>query len=134
MHQITTLSHADAARIVEAIRAELERQGKGAAIAVVDEHGELLAFLRTDGCRLPSITIAINKAFTAAREQSETRSLGQRSREEGFPLTNFGELRYVGWGGGVPILFEGQVIGAVGVSGLPEEEDMVLAKLGVGVL
>lgn len=134
MHQITTLSHADAARIVDAIRAELEQQGKGAAIAVVDAHGELLAFLRTDGCRLPSINIAINKAFTAAREQSETRSLGQRSREEGFPLTNFGELRYVGWGGGVPILHDGQVIGAVGVSGLPEEEDMVLAKLGVSVL
>src|SRR5690606_28042310 len=134
MNSHTSLSHQDAARIVGVIQQALEQQGKGAAIAVVDAHGELLAFLRTDGCRLPSINIAINKAFTAAREQSETRSLGQRSREEGFPLTNFGELRYVGWGGGVPILHDGQVIGAVGVSGLPEEEDMVLAKLGVSVL
>jgi glc operon protein GlcG len=57
--------------------------------------------------------------------------LGQSSRTEDFPLTNFGELRYTGWGGGVPIVYEGKVIGAVGVSGLPEEEDMVLAQLGV---
>lgn len=131
MRQLTTLSHADALEIVAAIRAELERQNKGAAIAVVDNHGELLAFLRTDGCPLPSITIAINKAFTAARERSESKTLGQRSREEGFPLTNFGDPRYVGWGGGVPILHNGQVVGAVGVSGLPEDEDVVLAQLGV---
>lgn len=134
MRQLTTLSHADAAQIIAAIQAELERQNKGAAIAVVDNHGELLAFLRTDGCPLPSITIAINKAFTAARERSESKALGQRSREEGFPLTNFGDPRYVGWGGGVPLLHDGQVIGAVGVSGLPEDEDVVLAQLGVKVI
>jgi glc operon protein GlcG len=44
-------------------------------------------------------------------------------------MTNFGDLRYTGWGGGVPLVVEGQVVGAVGVSGLPEEEDMVLAQL-----
>lgn len=46
-------------------------------------------------------------------------------------MTNFGDLRYVGWGGGVPIVVEGQVVGAVGVSGLPEAEDMRLAEIGV---
>jgi len=134
MYQTTQLSHTDALKIVDTIRAELDKDGKGAAIAVVDEHGELLAFVRTDGCRLPSINIAINKAYTAAREQKTSRALGQSSRTDNFPLTNFGELRYVGWGGGVPIVHEGKVIGAVGVSGLPEEEDMVLAQLGVDAL
>jgi glc operon protein GlcG len=131
MYQTTQLSHTDALIIIDAIRVEVERESKGAAIAVVDVHGELIAFVRTDGCRLPSITIAINKAYTAAREQKTSRALGQSSRTEDFPLTNFGELRYTGWGGGVPIVYEGKVIGAVGVSGLPEEEDMVLAQLGV---
>ncbi|MFN8374409.1 MAG: heme-binding protein [Anaerolineae bacterium] len=134
MYQTTQLSHIDAIKIVDTIRAELDKESKGAAIAVVDEHGELLAFVRTDGCRLPSINIAINKAYTAAREQKTSRALGQSSRTDDFPLTNFGELRYVGWGGGVPIVHEGKVIGAVGVSGLPEEEDMVLAQLGVDAL
>ncbi len=134
MHQRFQLSHSDAVRIVDAIRAKLEEQGKGAAIAVVDSQGELLAFLRTDGCKLPSITIAINKAFTAAREQRPSKEIGNSSREKQWPMSNFGDPRYTAWGGGVPILYQNQTVGAVGVSGLPEEEDMVLAALGASLI
>ena len=115
-----------------AVADRLEAEGKGAAVAVVDAHGELLAFLRTDGCPLPSIKIAIGKAFTAARERSESRALGDKARAEDFPLTNFGELGYVGWGGGVPIVVDGAVIGAIGISGLPEADDMELARWAAG--
>ncbi len=73
--------------------------------------------------------IAINKAFTAAREQKETAAIGESSRSSGYPMTNFGDLRYTAWGGGVPIFHHDQVIGAVGVSGLPETEDMELARM-----
>lgn len=131
MHQLTTLSHQDAIHIIATIQAELEARGKGAAVAVVDVYGELLAFLRTDGCKLPSITIAIHKAFTAARERVPSADVGQQSREQPFPMTNFGDLRYVTWGGGLPVLRNGDVIGAVGVSGLVEAEDVELAQLGV---
>jgi glc operon protein GlcG len=134
MYQRYQLSHADALRIVDAIRAELEAGGKGAAIAVADSQGELLAFLRTDGCKLPSITIAINKAFTAAREGKPSRDIGESSRRQNYPMTNFGDLRYTAWGGGVPIFYEGELVGAVGVSGLPEEEDMVLAAMGAKLI
>ncbi len=134
MFQSYQLSHADAMRVIDAIRIELEATQRGAAIAVVDNHGELMAFLRTDGCRLPSITIAQNKAFSAVREQCSSRVIGERSRGEGFPMSNFGDLRYTAWGGGVPIYYEGEVVGAVGVSGLPEEEDMILAALGAAVI
>ena len=128
------LSHADAAGVVSAVRRELERLGKGAAVAVVDAHGELLAFLRTDGCKLPSITIAVNKAFTAARERLASGEVGAASRSQGFPMTNFGDPRYTAWGGGLPIVYRGEVVGAVGVSGLSEEEDIALARLGVKAL
>lgn len=134
MYQRYHLSHTDAAKIIDAIRAELEKQGKGAAIAVCDSQGELLAFLRTDGCKLPSITIAMNKAFTAAREQKPSKEIGNSSREKQWPMTNFGDPRYTAWGGGVPIVYQGQVVGAVGVSGLPEEEDMVLAAMGAALI
>lgn len=134
MYTKSQLSHQDAARIVDAIRAELDKQGRGAAIAVADAHGELLAFLRTDGCKLPSILIAINKAYTAAREQKESWEVGQSSRNDGFPMTNFGDLRYTAWGGGVPIVSGGAVVGAVGVSGLPEQDDMVLARMGAALI
>lgn len=97
----------------------------------MDAHGELLAFLRTGGCKLPSIQIAINKAYTAARERTASRDVGTAARETPFPMTNFGELRYMTWGGGLPVVRDGAVIGAVGVSGLTEDEDVALARLGV---
>ena len=136
MYQQYHLSHSDALRIIQVIQKELEMhpEGRGAAIAVTDAQGELLAFLRTDGCKLPSINIAINKAFTAAREQKESRLIGDSSKADGFPMTNFGDLRYTAWGGGVPLIYQGQVVGGVGVSGLPEAEDMVLARMAANLL
>jgi len=133
MYTQTNLSHADAMQIIELIRDRLDAEGKGAAIAVCDAHGELIAFLRTDGCRLPSINIAINKAFTAVREEKPSRAVGESSRAEGWPMSNFGDLRYTAWGGGVPVRHQGEIVGAIGVSGLPEEEDMVLAALGAAL-
>lgn len=125
------LGYEEARQLVGAVADRLKDEGRGAAVAAVDAHGELVAFLRTEGCPLPSIKIAIQKAFTSARERSESRALGDKAREENFPLTNFGELGYVGWGGGVPIVFDGEVIGALGISGLPETEDMKLARWAV---
>lgn len=130
MQQQFRLTHADALKVLAVIQQQLEQQQKGAAVAVVDEHGELIAFLRTDGCPLASINNAINKAFTAARERKESKDIGHSSRTSGWPLTNFGDLRYIGWGGGVPLKYQGEVVGGVGVSGLPEDEDIVLARLG----
>ncbi len=134
MQTTPTLSYTDALRVLDVIRRKLEEQHKGAAIAIVDTHGELVAFLRTDGCPLPSIHNAINKAFTAARERKPSGAIGQASRTDGFPMTNFGDLRYSGWGGGVPLVWKGTVVGAVGVSGLPQVEDAELAALGAHAL
>lgn len=133
MYTQTNLSHADAMKIIDLIRSRLQAEDKGAAIAVCDRHGELIAFLRTDGCRLPSINIAINKAFTAAREEKPSRVVGEASRVGGWPMSNFGDPRFTAWGGGVPVLYNGEIAGAIGVSGLPEEEDMVLAALGAAL-
>jgi glc operon protein GlcG len=125
------VGYVEARQLVAAVADRLEADGRGAAVAVVDAHGELVAFLRTDTCPLPSIRIAIQKAFTAARERTESRALGDKARAEDFPLTNFGEIGYVGWGGGVPIVVDGEVIGALGISGLPEADDMELARWAV---
>ncbi|HYO89404.1 MAG TPA: heme-binding protein [Candidatus Limnocylindrales bacterium] len=126
----TNLSHTNAMAMLNAVRAELEARHLAAAVAVVDDHGELLAFMRTDGCPLTSITIAQNKALTAARERRDSQAVGTSSREGGWPLSNFGDIRFIGWGGGVPVIVGGRVIGGVGVSGLTEELDIELARLG----
>jgi glc operon protein GlcG len=130
MEQIYSLTQAEAFNILNAVVESLNAEKKAAAVAIVDAHGELLAFMRTDGCRLAAINIAINKAFTSARERCESIKIGNASRSEAFPMTNYGDLRYTAWGGGVPLTYHGQVVGAIGVSGLTGEEDIRFASVG----
>jgi glc operon protein GlcG len=136
MNQQIHLGHTEAQRAIEAIQAELLRRGKAAVIAVADAHGELISLVRLDGAPLASIVIAANKAWTAARERKPTRAIGQAARdpETGFDIAYYGDPRYVGWGGGVPVVMDGSVVGAVAVSGLPELEDMELAAIGVAAI
>ena len=136
MHTTQNLSHLEAQTVITTIATELERRGKTAVIAVSDAHGELLALLRISGAPLPSILIAQNKAFTAARERRASREIGQASRHptDGFDTRYFGDPRYIGWGGGIPVWHEGACVGAVGVSGLAESEDIELAQLGIDAL
>ena len=134
-HQVS-LGHAEAQQAIQAIQAELRRRQRAAVIAVADAHGELIALLRIDGAPLPSILIATNKAWTAARERKPTHDLGQAARhpQTGFDMAYFGDPRYIGWGGGVPVVIDGAVAGAVAVSGLPEQEDMELVQIGVAAI
>jgi len=133
MHQEYHLSRSDSMKIIQVIADKQEKSGKGVAIAVVDDHGDLLAFLRTDGCGLPFIKVAINKAYTAARERNESKAVGEFAKGAGFPVSSLDD-RYTAWGGGIPIFYQGQFVGAVGVSGLTEEEDTALSRLGVKIL
>lgn len=132
MQTLSSISHGEAQQGINAMRTELEHRQKAAVLVVSDAHGELIGMLRLDGAPLSSIQIAMNKAYTAARERQPSREVGVRSRDpqKGFPMTNFGELRFVGWGGGLPVAVNGQVVGAVAVSGLPEVEDEEIAEIG----
>ena len=131
-----TLDDADARAATDVIRQELARRGKTAVIAVVDAHGEILSLLRMTGAPLSSIAIAVNKGFTAARLRRPSGVVGRRSRDPqtGFDISYYGDPRYVGWGGGVPLERDGQVVGAVAVSGLTEAEDEELANLGAAAI
>jgi len=116
---------------VTTIKDELVRQKRAAVIAVVDAHGEALALLRLDGAPLQSVSLALNKAFTAARLDRPSRVLGERIRERGTDIAYYGDLRYCGFGGGLPLHVDGKVAGGVGVSGLSDEEDEALAALAI---
>ncbi len=136
MNQTTTLGHAEAQAAIEIIKTEMLKRGKAGVITVADSHGELIALLRLDGAPLPSIQIASNKAWTAARERKPSRDIGQsvRNPEKGFDIAYYGDPKIVGWGGGLPVLLAGVVVGAVGVSGLPEMEDIELSQMGVDAI
>jgi glc operon protein GlcG len=123
----------EAIKAIAAITAELKKRNLAAVIAVADANGELIALHRLDGSPLAPIKIAANKAWTAARERQPSRDVGQAARhpQTGFDIAYYSDERYIGWGGGLPVIVNGKVVGAVGVSGLPEEVDMELAGIGV---
>jgi len=136
MKNHASLGAADAQLAIQVIQSELAQRGESAVIAVADDHGELVGLLRGDGAPLPSIVIATNKAWTAARERKPSFELGQASRDpqKGFDMAYYGDPRYIGWGGGVPVVVAGTVVGSIAVSGLSQEEDMELAGLGAAAV
>jgi glc operon protein GlcG len=117
----------------QTIEAEILRRGKAGVIAVADAQGELIMLLRMNNAPLPSTVIATNKAFSAARERKPTQLIGQDARDpqNGFDIAYFGDSRFIGWPGGIPVFVDGEVVGSVAVSGFPGEEDVELAKMGI---
>ncbi len=125
------LSLSDVRQILDAARAEAEQRKWNVSIAVVDDGGFLLALERMDGAFPASAEIATRKAWTAAMVRLPTKSLEEMVKERpalvGFP----GQLRVQG---GLPILVEGECVGAVGVSGVASHEDEQVARAGLGAL
>src|SRR4029077_11183776 len=136
MKTLHTIEYSDAKHIIDLIVNKALQMQKAAVIAVSDSHGELIAFARMDGAPVSSIRIAANKAWTAARERKPTKDIGEKVRhpEKGHDIAYYGDPRVVGWGGGLPVWKNGQVVGAVAVSGLSSSEDITLASLGVELL
>ena len=132
MHTKAVLNRDDVARIVAASREEAFRNQWAVTIAVADDGGHPLALERLDGCPQISAYIAADKARTAALGRRETRLYeeminGGRTSFLSVPLPSMLE-------GGVPIIVDGQVIGAVGVSGVKADQDAQVAKAGVAAL
>jgi glc operon protein GlcG len=92
--------------------------------------------MRMDGAPLSAIVIATNKAWTAARERKPSSEVGHAARhpDTGFDIAYYGDPRYIGWGGGLPVAIGGAVVGAVAVSGAPEAVDVEMAALGVAAI
>ncbi len=104
------------------------------AVAVVDTHGELLGFARMDEVSVQAGLLAQNKAYTSARDRQPSGNLGAWARETGKQLSYWTDPKITGFMGGVPIEFEGKVIGAIGISGLAEQDDEQLAMEVLKVL
>jgi uncharacterized protein GlcG (DUF336 family) len=127
--QVTRSIASDGAqRAIAAAAAEARKQGWAVSIAVVDPAGELVAFLRMDGAAFSSVDVSRAKARTAARFRRPTKALDSA-------LTN-GRLALLGvegltpLEGGVPIVINGETVGAVGVSGVTSAQDAQVARAG----
>lgn len=126
---IPTLTFEGARRIAAAAAEEAQRNRWNVSIAVVDEHGELLFFARLDGSHQQSVDISLAKARTAARWRRETKSLQDAVAEGRTVLLAVEGM--IPLEGGVPIIYQGRVIGAVGVSGVTSAQDAQIAAAGI---
>lgn len=136
MYQKDILGVGEARIACEAVIDAVTKQDKGPiAVAVVDDLGELIFFIRMDRSRPVSGYMAINKAYTSARRRINTSALIQM-QQNGVELVNFGDQRLTLVQGGVYIQkSDGTPLGAIGVAGLPGElEDEEYALIGVKAL
>jgi glc operon protein GlcG len=133
MKQQSQLEFDDVKRVVAAAEAHARKNSWAVTIAVVDAGGHLLWLQRLDGAAPISAQIAPAKAHTAA--------LGRRESKIYEDMVNQGRVSFLSapglqglLEGGVPILVDGQVVGAVGVSGVKSFEDAEIANAGIAAL
>jgi uncharacterized protein GlcG (DUF336 family) len=114
-----SISYELAQKMVNAAVAKAQELGVAENVTLLDEGGNLKAFSRMDGAPVPTIEIAQNKAYTAlfgVSTQDFFDSIeGDPSLLAGIPTL----ARVAAWGGGFPIVVNGEVVGAIGVSGAP---------------
>ncbi|EDM71528.1 DNA polymerase III subunit delta' [Roseobacter sp. AzwK-3b] len=133
MMTVKRLDLADAGILLAGARAKASDIGVPMCIAITDEGGNLVAFERMDGGKVTSITIAIDKSFTASGAKKATHEYGTAS-QPGAPAYGIasaisGRLMVVG--GGLPVIVDGDVVGGIGVSSGTPAQDIEVAEAGI---
>ncbi|HMV46314.1 MAG TPA: heme-binding protein [Blastocatellia bacterium] len=125
-----------AKKVIEAVKLEARKlNAPGAAIAVVDDGGNVLALERLDGTFAAGSQISIGKARTAALFKRETKVLEDIVNKGRTAMTALPDSLFTPLQGGVPVMLDGQILGAVGVSGAASaQQDQELAVVGANAL
>ncbi len=129
MRHKPSLTTTDIRQIAAACQAEAQRNGWRVTIAIVDDGGHLL-FLERDGAKISTIDVAIGKARTAAFMQYPSGQLQDRIKDNPQLMA----LNAMPLQGGLPLLFKGECIGGIGVSGVKPEEDEQIGRRGCDLL
>lgn len=133
MLTIKRLSLADAHLLLEGAKARAGQIGVPMCIAITDESGQLIAFERMDGGKITSTVIAQDKAYTAAGAKRTTESYGVAS-QPGSPAYGINSAiggRLLVVAGGLPVIVDGEVVGAIGVSSGTPAQDTECAQAGI---
>ncbi len=126
------LTLADAKRVAAAAAQEAERNGWSVVIAIVDDAGLLVYLERLDGVQPASCDIAQAKARAAAMFRRPTKGLEETVAGGRVALLSLPHITPVE--GGQPLVYEGQIVGAIGVSGVQSFEDGMVARAGAEAL
>ena len=132
----TSLTLEDAKQMLSAAEAKAASLGIPYCIAVVDAGGHLMAFLRQDDALIGSVDLAIDKATTARIFDKETSDLATLA-QSGKPLFGIQESnagKVVIFGGGVPVVLDETIVGAVGTSAGTVEQDIAVAEAAIAAL
>jgi uncharacterized protein GlcG (DUF336 family) len=122
----------DCKRIATAAEAEAKKNNWNVCVAILDDGGHLLHLFRMDGATPANSRIAIEKGRTAAETRRSTAMWEDRVKGGRMAMLKMPGVTPVQ--GGLPIVIDGECIGAVGVSGVQSHEDEQIAKAGIGVL
>jgi glc operon protein GlcG len=125
------LTLADAKKIAVACEAEAEKNNWNVVIAILDDGGHLLYLQRMDGATPANVKIAIGKGYSAAISRRTTKSWEDRISGGRLSMLKMPVLPVQG---GLPILYEGQCVGAIGISGVLSHEDEQIAQAGLNTL
>ncbi|MEX0268636.1 heme-binding protein [Leptolyngbyaceae cyanobacterium UHCC 1019] len=131
MRRVTELSVKGARVVLQGAIAKAEAMGIPQCVAVVDRGGNLLVFERMDGAKLHSQFTAIQKAYTAVSARVAT---GQLPFELAVGIALASGDRFATIAGGLPIMLDGEIIGAIGVGSGTDEEDIEVAEAGIAAL
>jgi glc operon protein GlcG len=123
-----TLTLSAARRVVAASEAEATKRGLGVVIVVVDEAGTLIELTRMDSAQVASVNVGIGKARTAAIYRRPSRVFEEQIRDGRIAALALADATPLQ--GGIPIVINGQVVGAVGVSGDSPQVDEDIAIAG----
>lgn len=125
----------EARRVIAAAEQKAEEIGQPMNIAIADAGGNLVTHIRMDSAWIGSIDISIKKAYTSRAFDIATKDLAEHSQSGGqfFGIHASNEGRIMVFAGGIPLKREGQVMGAIGVSGGSGEQDHAVAEAGAAV-
>jgi uncharacterized protein GlcG (DUF336 family) len=130
MRQVPELDDAEADRVIQAALEQARQLAIKVSAALVDSGGQLKRFARMDGAEIAGVTLAPQKAFSAVANSADTDELGRQAQPGGdlygIEAASGGAFTVVG--GGVLIRSDGQIAGAVGVSGGTAAEDRACAQ------
>ena len=124
----------EAQRAIAAVFDQAKKDGRAVAVAVVDNHGDLITCARMDGAHARVLRHAIRKAYTAAVMGRDTVAFKKDMQDAGRSLSDYGDSSLTTLQGGLVVRTGNQVVGAIASGGSPRQRDVEMAQIGLNAL
>jgi len=124
----------EAQRAIAAVFEQAKKDGRPVAVAVVDNHGDLITCARMDGAHARVLRYAIRKAYTAAVMGRDTVAFKKDIQDAGRSLSDYGDPLLTTLQGGLVVRSGNQIVGAIASGGSPRQRDVEMAQIGLNAL